>query len=213
MDLITKYIKLFCKIKKVTTQNNCVLPFEFCIKKTFKMYLRRIKINIEKQFQEIEIKNDIYGFQIQPNTKFLSGLEVSQINDLEKLFGFKFPFVYKEMLHLFNGFDTPEISIYPDDLGQIEYANFFYQYPRDFGIDIWLKKDIKEFKEEIKLVLSENNFDTTQIEGFIPIYSHRALVVFKDKTLSPVISIYGADVILFGNDLLDYLKKEFLNIH
>jgi hypothetical protein len=41
-------------------------------------------------------------------------------------------------------------------------------------------------------------------------HSHRALVVFKDKYLSPVISVCGADIIVFGNNLNEYLKNELL---
>lgn len=86
----------------------------------------------------------------------------------------------------------------------------FYQYPRDIEKSNWLVEEIKEFKIYAEEALTEAGFDVSKIVGYVPIYSHRALVVFVDKNLSPVISVWGSDIIVYGNNLKEYLKNEFL---
>jgi hypothetical protein len=48
---------------------------------------------------------------------------------------------------------------------------------------------------------------TEGVEGFIPLYGHRALGVYKDKNLSPVISIHQGTVVV-GDDLMSYWLRE-----
>jgi hypothetical protein len=52
----------------------------------------------------------------------------------------------------------------------------------------------------------------SKIVGFISMHNHRASVVFQDKYLSPVISAMQSDIIMFGNNLREYLKSELLRI-
>ena len=47
--------------------------------------------------------------------------------------------------------------------------------------------------------LQVRGFDTSKVVGFVPLYGHRAMAVFTEKSLSPVISIHqGDDVIVYG---------------
>ena len=151
---------------------------------------------------------------MQPNTKFLKGISRIEIDQLQVLFGFDFPWDYREMLLTFSNIDTNLISISPENNSDIEYAreNFFYQYPEDFEKSRWLINEINENKFEVELILTEAGFDVSKIVGYIPLYNHRALVVFENKYLSPVISVWGSDIIMFGNNLLEYLKNELLRI-
>ncbi|WP_281635627.1 hypothetical protein [Flavobacterium marginilacus] len=174
------------------------------------MTIKEIKYKAEKKFKKIQLYNNIYGFQIQPNTKFLKGISRKQIDELQIFFGFDFPWDYREMLLNIGGLDTEEISIDPDREDETRFDNFFYQYPRDIEKSKSLVEEINAFKIYVESALIEAGFDVSEIVGYIPIYSHRALVVFKDKYLSPVISACGADIIVYSNNLKEYLKNDFL---
>ncbi|MCD0471518.1 hypothetical protein [Flavobacterium sp. JAS] len=173
------------------------------------MTINDLKYKIEKNFRKIKLQNDIYGFQIQPNTKFLKGISRKEIDKLEILFGFVFPKIYHEILLVIGGFDIKEISIDPDG-DEIKFNDCFYQYPRDIEKSKWLVEEINENKIYAESALCESGFDVSKIVGYVPIYSHRALVVFENKNLSPVISAWGSDIIVYGNNLEEYLKNEFL---
>ncbi|HEY1195324.1 hypothetical protein [Flavobacterium sp.] len=177
--------------------------------------IKDIKYKAEKYFKRIEIISDnVYGFQMQPNAKFLKGISRKQIDELQKLFGFDFPWEYREMLLIFSNIDAHWISINPDDKSDVEYKreNFFYQYPEDYEKSRWIIEELNDNIIEAEKVLTEAGFDVSKIVGYIPMFHHRVLVVFEDKYLSPVISVWGADIIMFGNNLREYLKNELLNI-
>lgn len=176
------------------------------------MTIKEIKYKAEKKFEKIQLRDDVYGFQIQPNTKFSKGISRKEIDKLEILFGFDFPWDYREMLLILGGLDTPEISIDPDEEEEIRFVDFLYQYPRDIEKSKWLLEDINTFKFYAEEVLIEAGFDVSKIVGYIPIYNHRVLVAFENKYLSPVISVMGGDIIVFGNNLKEYLQYEFLRI-
>lgn len=174
------------------------------------MTIKDIKYKIEKKFKRLKLCNSRYGFQIQRNTKFIKGISRKEIEKLEQIFGFDFPWDYREMLLIIGGFDTPKISINPDEGEEIKFDDFFYQYPRDIDKSEWLLEDITKFKTYVEDTLIEAGFDVSKIVGYVPIYHHRALVVFENKYLSPVISVWGADIIIYANNLKEYLKNEFL---
>ena len=176
------------------------------------MTIKEIKYKAEKQFKKIEIRNDIDGFQVLPDAKFLKGISRKEIDQLQLLFGFDFPWEYREMLLIFSNIDTNLISINPEDESDIEYSkdDFFYNYPADYEKSRWIINEIDENKFEAEKALKEAGFDVSKIVGFIPMHHHRVLVVFVDKYLSPVISVWGSDIIMYGNNLREYLKNELL---
>jgi len=176
------------------------------------MTIKEIKYKAEKQFKKIKLRDDVWGFQIQPNTKFLKGISRKEIDQLELLFGFDFPWEYREMLLIFSNIDTNLISINLEDESDIEYSkdDFFYNYPNDYEKSRWIINEINENKFEAEKALTEEGFDVSKIIGFIPMHHHRVLVVFENRYLSPVISVWGSDIIMFGNNLREYLKNELL---
>lgn len=174
--------------------------------------MKSLKDRIQRKLDSIKKEKEIFGFQLQPGTKLLNGINDEEIDKLEVLFGFSFPNDYRKMLLTFIGFDKSFISIDPTDELKVRYEDQFYQYPRDFEKSKWLIEEINNFKSDAELALSEEGFDRAKIVGYIPIYGHRALVVFEDKSLSPVISVWGSDIIVYGNNLTEYLENEFLKI-
>jgi hypothetical protein len=174
--------------------------------------IKDIKYKAEKNFKKIEIRYDTWGFQVQSNAKFLKGISRKKIDELQLLFGFDFPWDYREMLLFFLNIDTHLISINPEDHTDIEYGreNFFYNYPEDYEKSRWIIEQLNDNIFEVNTVLIEAGFDVSKIVGYIPMHHHRVLVVFEDKYLSPVISAWGADIIIYGNNLKEYLKMELL---
>jgi len=174
------------------------------------MNWKKFKQRSEKKFKKIPLYSNCYGFQIQPGTKWNPGLAASEIESLEELFGFEFPDDYKSMLLTMNGFDRDEISIDPDGDIEDQFERIIYMYPQDYDRTRWLTEEIVEFINYTKEPLSKAGFDTNLIVGFVPLYAHRALVVFQDISLSPVVSVHqGTDVIVYGCSLLEYWEKEF----
>ena len=170
---------------------------------------KQIKARTERQFESTVIHQNVWGYQIQKNTRWNPGLNQIEIKALENLFKLRFPTDYTEMLSHINGFDTPQISIDPDGLREDQFTNQCYQYPKDYETSKWLVNEVQQNLSYAYQALEEAGFDTADIEGFIPLYSHRALVVFKNKALSPVLSIWGKDIILYGKSLSDYWCNEF----
>lgn len=162
----------------------------------------------EKHFETLEIE-ECWGYQIQPGTKWNKGLTEKEIKELESLFGFELPVDYKDMLLTMNGLDKDQISIDPDGKEEDEFDRRLYKYPEDFNKPQWLISQFTEFEKYIHDALSDKGFDVTDIVGYVPMYGHRALVVFNDKMLSPVVSIHGDDVIVYGKDIMDYWEREF----
>ena len=162
----------------------------------------------ERVFESATIA-ECWGFQIQKNTKWNTGLTEDEIVSLEKQFGFDFPNDYVEMLKVFNGFDTKQISIDPDGVEKPQYERRCYKYPDDLEKTKWLLDEINQNIEYANATLTEAGFDPAQVEGFIPLYGHRALVVLENKQQTPVLSIWGSDIIVYGDSLIKYWCHEF----
>jgi len=151
-------------------------------------------------------QEDVCG--LQTGTKWNRGLSVEEIKDLEMLFGMTFPFEYKKMLMIINGFNTGNIDLY-DGEGPCAKC---YKYPDDWEI---VQEFIAELYDNLKYVkitlkeLGEKEWAEKEIKGFVPLYGHRALVVFENLELTPVVSAMGNDVIVYGHSLLEYWKNEF----
>jgi len=175
---------------------------------TLKTILEKSSKNrTEQRFKNRNLKKNSYEYKV--NYKFYEGLSSYEIDNLEKSFGFKFPTLYRQMLSNFRNFYRETISIDLKGNEEIIKTCRLYNYPSDIIEMRWLVNQIDKYIDEVKSEIKESGFDDSEIEAFIPIYSHRALVVFKNKKLSPVISIFGDDIIVFGNNLKDYLIKEF----
>src|SRR5688572_23916379 len=87
------------------------------------------------------------GLEIQPSTKWKSGLNETEIAQLEKQFGFEFPTEYKNMLSVINGFDREQIAFDPEDTDDPEYGSHCYRYPDDVKRVQNLLDEILEFRK------------------------------------------------------------------
>ena len=172
------------------------------------MNWKEFKIKSENKFKDLEIRR-CWGFQIQPGTTWNPGLREPEIEALEKMFEFEFPIDYRDMLFTMNGLDRDEIGIDPEGKEADEFGRRMYKYPEDFKSTFALRQEIKEHMKYVNKALQASGFDISKVVGFVPLYGHRVLTVFTDKSLSPVISIHqGDDVIVYGNSLMDYWEQE-----
>ena len=169
---------------------------------------QRLRNLTESKWANCDLYEGVYGFQIQPNTKWNPGLKISDIDSLQEQWGFTFPTSYREFLSESNGFDQDCIDFHAEE--KIEtYGRICYQYPDDLKRAQSLIKEIEKNSKYVNEALKYEGFVYEDIEGCIPLFGHRALVVFKDKSLSPVISIIGNDVMVYGKSLEAYWRKEF----
>ena len=185
------------------------------------MEWKRFKINTERLWEDPEICLDTYGYQIQAGTKWNPGLKYQEIQSFEQKLGFRLPWNYKDMLRHINGFDRESINIQgknsdfePINISKpTEYATYrrnCYKYPDDLDNVGWLIEEISLNTESVKIALNHTSFNFDDILGYIPLYGHRALVSFKNNKLSPIISVWGSDIVLYAKDINKYYNREFL---
>jgi hypothetical protein len=161
-----------------------------------------LKEQSEKYWATIELKRNIYGFQIQPGTKWNPGLTDIQIDCFEKEIGFSFPAIYRLFLKHMNGTDKPCINIYAYSGTPFSYSPGYYTYP----------KDLAQFQELIQWIYESKNMSHQEIEKehiphILPIVSHRFLVMDRCGS-NPVLSMYGDDIIPYANDLRGFLLHD-----
>lgn len=164
----------------------------------------------EYKYKFLVLDPESENYQIQPNAKLGKGLSWKEINDLEALFGFRFPMVYKSLLRTINGLETLQISRDPEGLEPDHFHRYHYKYPEDYEKVLWRMEECMEYIKYTKECLTNHRCSTVGIEGFIPLYSNRLIVVHADKSLSPVISVgHGSDVVFQGYSLIDYFSHEW----
>lgn len=171
-------------------------------------FWRELRRSTEKSWENAKIDPDCWGYQVVAGTKWNPGLRMDEIQELQHRLGFAFPSDYIEMLRTFNGFDRDCVDVRNGE-EPTRHRRSFYKYPDDLFTQTLLLEDLNTHRGIANAVLQDEGFDSGDVVGFIPIYGHRALVAFSDPSLSPVLSVVGSDVIIYGQDLRDYLLHEF----
>ena len=166
-----------------------------------------LKKTSEEHWAHVEINRDIYGFQVQKDTKWLRGLSDEEIAKYEQEMGFSFPDIYKTYLRHMNGTEKPTINVYGECGDPYRYASGYYSYPRDLDVvkDMikWIHNDFGVTPEAIE----EN-----EIPHIMPIVSHRFLVVDRCAR-NPVLSMYGSDTILYAPSLESFTVNDIFRAH
>jgi hypothetical protein len=168
----------------------------------------KFKTISEREFKYLELESNVYGYQMQPGTRWNNGLLENDLEKLESRFGFKFPVEYRNFLKVMNGIDTDLVYIDPDGLEEDRFFQLYYEYPKDFGRSMEQVNEIHKNLKYVHEALVESGFCVDEIEGYVPTFAHRALVVFSDKSLSPVVSVWGSDVVVLARNICDYWKIE-----
>ncbi len=156
----------------------------------------------EQHWRTIVVDRGIYGFQIQPGTKWRPGLSPADIARFEQQIGFKFPPIYRDYLRCMNGTDTPMVNVYGDSGHPHAYDTGYYSYPRD----------LEQIKDRIAWIYEAFDIDEDYVRAhhvphIMPIVSHRFLIIDNCPT-HPVLSMYGTDVIVYAGCLKTFLTDE-----
>ncbi len=161
-----------------------------------------LKKRSEEYWESVEIKRNVFGFQIQRGTKWLHGLTSSDIAEYEREIGFSFSENYKIYLRHMNGTDTPTINVYGLCGEPYRYSPGYYSYPRDLEA---VKDKIKWIHEEFGV--TPELIEEKQIPRIMPLVSHRFLVVDRCAE-NPILSIQGRDSIFFASSLESFLVND-----
>nr|MDO8083837.1 hypothetical protein [Candidatus Sigynarchaeum springense] len=163
------------------------------------LFFAWFKQESEAYWKGIKLKNDIFGFQIQPGTRWNPGLNDDEIARYEKDIGFAFPPIYKLYLKTMNGTDKKTINIYGRSSEPAREGSGFYAYPRDLA----------QAREMIAWVyeschVTPADVDAREIPHIMPVVGHRFLVMDRCSS-NPVLSMHGADIIPYASNLMAFL--------
>jgi hypothetical protein len=164
-------------------------------------YFEQIKILSEKQWKQIKIDKSLFGFQIQPNSKWKKGLSETEIKDFEKEMGFEFPSPLRNFYLTMNGLDKKAINVYGDSGEAAELYPLFYSFPDDLEI----------IKEKIDWIYKQNKIDAAKmqkqkISRIFPVVSHRFMLI--DEQGQPILSMYAKDIIYWKDTLSKVIATE-----
>ena len=168
-------------------------------------FFETIKSKSEKFWAETLPDKDIYGFQIQQDTKWLQGLSDTAIQEFEKHAGFSFPSALRNFYKTMNGLTKPGINIYGNDGTPAVFRSVFYSYPDDLK----LIQDQIEWIYEATSVKREDIESLKEISRIFPVYQHRFMLI--DIPGNPILSMYGDDIIYYAENLSKLLAKEIFS--
>ncbi len=161
------------------------------------------KSESEKRWENIQLKSNIYGFQIQAGSKWKPGLSSKEISDFENELGFQFPEILKLFYQNMNGLDKPGINVYGESGEPYAYRPVFYSFPDDL---VMIQDYINWVYEDFKI--NEEDVVRKGISHIFPIYSHR--FILTDLKENYILSMYGKDVVLYSPTLKHLLCTEIL---
>lgn len=174
-------------------------------------FLADFKMATEKKWSVQPLKDEIYGFQIRPGTRWNNGLSETAISEYERAVGFSFQEEFKMFLRAMNGTDLPTVNVYGRSGHPTRESVGVYSYPRDLAIVKGRIEAVHPWRRELVATMAEQGFDLPEKANLMPIYAHRYLVCIPGGESSVVLSIWdGSDAIVYGQSLSAYLQREFL---
>lgn len=164
-------------------------------------FFQELKLKSESCWATKKLNPNIYGYQIQPRSKWKEGLSEQEINSFELALGMTFPEELRAYYSVMNGLDQPAINIYGMSEEPHSYSSLFYSYPQDLEL----------IKSRINDVLAHNNLSPTDfkekgISRIFPILGHRYLLIDDDQ--GRTLSIYQNDVIYWADNLSISIANE-----
>jgi hypothetical protein len=171
------------------------------------------------------------GHNWQRSTKWQSGLNDREIDAIEATWQISFPPDYRTFLSILNAPDRGQYGTQwsterPGELERSHDRPTFYDWKRDIDA---VRSALRWPLEGLLFDVENNNLwpdswgkrpnsaaaRQEQLEGLvgkaprlIPIISHRYLLATPLKSGNPVLSVYQADIIVYGADLRAFLLEE-----
>lgn len=145
---------------------------------------------------------------------FEKGLDLQEYGKIEALYGIKFPPDLKEFLTI--GLPVSKGFVNWRDMSEanIESIRERLNWPLDgviFDVEnnvFWYSKwgcKPKKIEDAIEIC----KYEIKKVPKLIPIFSHRYIPSQPHESCNPVFSVYQTDIIYYGENLTDYLKREF----
>ena len=164
-----------------------------------------IKTLSEQKWRNITL-NECWGFQIQENSIWNSGLSEKELNEFQKQMGFEFPESLKNFYRTMNGLNKLGINISGDlNTQNPTYRPTFYSYPDDLEL----------MKEQINWILDSNEINIQDIKKgkapfIFPYFGHRFLIIDSNEQ---VLSMHGDDIIPWADNLAKGILKDILELY
>ncbi|HZY38396.1 MAG TPA: SMI1/KNR4 family protein [Mucilaginibacter sp.] len=159
--------------------------------------------HISEQYWETVTLDKHYGYQIQPGSKWKSGLCDADLKNFEHAMGFTFPEPLANFYRAMNGLDRPSIDISGNNS---EFRPEFYSFPNDLNF----------IKDQINWIYEANSIAredmlNSGISRIFPIFAHRFMLI--DIPESPILSMWGDDIIYWADDIRKLLIRDvFWNV-
>lgn len=193
----------------------------------FKWIKERSEHYWSKEYQDsIASKDEIYKCEKWIIGAKWTGLTESQIEEVEKKYQVTFTDEHKAFLQILHSIDRKEVNEH------LEEDPFFYNWIRDeeeiryrmnwafeqilFDIlnprcNFWLKSwgEKPESKQEKEHIFKEQFAKSPQL---LPITSHRFAVNEYQNKQNSILSIWGSDTIIYGQNFRNYLLSE-IGVH
>jgi hypothetical protein len=169
-------------------------------------FFETVKRLSEKYWSTTDINKELYGFQIQKNTKWKDGLTDNQIADFEEHLKIEFPKGLRNFYKTMNGLDKPGVNVFGSDGNEHTFSPVYYSYP----------DDIEVIEEKIEWILESNNLTndkltTDNIPKIFPVTGHRFIVL--DDNMQ-ILSMYGDDIIYWAENISKLIANDiFGNIY
>lgn len=166
-------------------------------------FWQRFKEDTERRWSVKNINPSIFGFQIQADTKWLPGHTKEEIFQLENSVLTKLPLDVINLLSFTKGLSRSQYNANP---------NGGKTFNQQWKLNIEYLKE--NYHGELEFLRQENSLKTLETLTnetslkLVPIYSHR-FIVFKDPSSYKIYSIYGEDIIVYAENLEQYLNIEF----
>ena len=160
-----------------------------------------IRIESEKYWVDSIPDKNVYGFQIQQNSKWKSGLSEQDIIAFEAAVGITFPSALRNFYQTMNGLTKPGIDLQGSSGDLPKCYPVFYSFPDDLPaiqemID-WVYESTSVKKGDLSVL---------PVSRIFPIYKHRFMLI--DHPSNPILSMYGNDIIYWA----DCLSKLLANV-
>lgn len=202
-------------------------------------FLHWFRVQTEGYWRDIETetladfkRRGAGGASWKRGTKWTDGLSGVVIDELEDIWGIKYPEEYRAFLSILHcpdrkclrfGYDSES----PHELRQLQDRALIYNWLNDrdalrlaldwplegilldvennnLWFESWGERPVSS--EDRKKVLEKL---VAQAPTLIPIFGHRYLLNYPLSTGRPVLSVYQSDIVVYGSNIQNYLIEEF----
>ena len=174
-------------------------------------FFAAFKLASEEMWSNKSIRENVWGFQLQPGTRWNRGLSDGEIREYEAVVDISFPSVFCTYLREMNGTDKPAIDIRGNSGENHRFGSGFYSYPRDMEAIQKMIRHAWADASQLRETLLDEGFCLPDDAKLVPIYSHRFVVCSSRLDAGVVLSIWdSSDAIVYGRSLQEYLEREIL---